>query len=258
MSNYLKSEWYRIFHTKTIYILGTSLASLAFLTNLLLSLAAKPGFPYATLSYSLSNLVASPMLFVLAGALISLLFYENAKKSKSIKNSIAFGIRREDIFLGQCLITTLVSSLVMLITLAVYLTSAYFLLAHTGPVTVQHLVTEVPATFFIAVASVISMTYCLYIFDRMIMALGAWFLFWNIIPQAIYSISLGFKLPWLHRLAMYLPANFFSSGNMPVNMSQSSPIWATWPGMLKCLVVGIIATILFSLVGISTVRKKDI
>ena len=258
MTNYLKSEFYRVFHTKTIYLLGATLASLAFLANFLLALVKEPGFPYATLSYSLSNLVANPMLFILTGALISLLFYENAKRNKSLKNTVAFGIARRDIFLGQCITTTLVSSLMMLITLAVYFLSAYFFLAHTGPVTIGHFLGEVPATFFIAVASVISMIYCLYLFDRMITALGAWFIFWNIIPQAILSISLGFKLTWLRLFAMYLPANFFSSANMPVNMNQSNPIWATSSGMAKCLLVGMIAIILFSLIGVFSVRKKDI
>lgn len=87
MLNYIKSEFYQITHSKTLYIVGCCFAAAPLLMNIILYCFAlyDPGFPYATTSYSYSNVVASPMLFSMAALFWSIHFMRATRKVESQK-----------------------------------------------------------------------------------------------------------------------------------------------------------------------------
>ena len=102
MMNYTKSEFYRVFITKEIYIAAALMTGIVLLLNGALHFF---GGSYANTSFSYSNLVASPMAFAVMGMIIPFLFYEGGKRNGNLKNTVAGGISRVKIFAGECVVS---------------------------------------------------------------------------------------------------------------------------------------------------------
>lgn len=259
MMNYIKSEFYRVSHSRGIYFLTAILAILSFLLNAVLGWFGSTGgssFPYATTSFSYSNLVANPMLFCIMGAVIGIFLYEGNRRNGNLKNTIAFGISRTKVFAGECIAAAVSAVFSLIIVISVYIVSAVALLEHTGPVSLTDLLTEIPAVFFIVVASLISGIACIEAFEKDSVGIIIWLTIWFIIPKVLFY--LGLRSDMIHSIAMWMPANFFGTDVMSVNMSQSITAWGTAEGMAKCLISGIIGIIVFSLSGVVVLRKREL
>ena len=59
------------------------------------------------------------------------------------------------------------------------------------------------------------------------------------------------------KFAQLLPANLFQFG-AKVNMSHCEVLWKTSQGMTKCVIVGIVGTVLAIVAGIVMLRKKEV
>ena len=129
MLNYTKSELYRIVHGRELYLFTGVLCAIVLLSSVLLwAMASTPDFPYATVRFSLSNLISMlPSLFLLAGLLVWVLFADD-RKDGTFKNAVADGCSRRDLFVGKCLVSTGLGLASMTVILAVYVGSAVLLL----------------------------------------------------------------------------------------------------------------------------------
>lgn len=74
-----------------------------------------------------------------------------------------------------------------------------------------------------------------------------------LIPQILYYI--GFKVEPIGTIARWMPRNFFNG--MDVNLSICNPVWSTTSGMLLCVLSGAMGAIIFGIIGILTLRKKE-
>lgn len=259
MMNYVKSELYRVSHSIGIYCFIAILAGLSFLLNALLAWFGKmegSGFAYNTTSFSYSNLVANPMLFCVMGAVIGIILYEGNKKNGNLKNTIAFGISRTKVFSGKCIVAAITAIVSLITVLTVYILSALVFLEHIGPVSLTDLLTEIPAVLLVAAASLISGIVCIEGFGKDSTGIIIWFVIWFIVPKVFFYI--GLRIDFIHNIAMWMPENFFGANEMSVNMSQSITLWGTPEGMAKCLISGIIGIVIFSLLGIAILRKKEL
>ncbi|HCL02095.1 MAG TPA: ABC transporter permease [Lachnoclostridium phytofermentans] len=259
MMNYVKSEIYRVTHSKGIYCFTAILAGLSFLLNAVLAWFGKmdgASFPYNTTSFSYSNLVANPMIFCTMGAVVGIILYEGNRKNGNLKNTIAFGIPRTKVFAGECIVAAISAIVSLIIVLAVYIVSAIILLEHTGPVNLTDLLTEIPAVFLLAVACLISGIVCIEAFGKDSTGIIVWFIIWFIIPKVFFYLGLRFDV--IYNIAMWMPENFFGTSGMIVNMSQSITAWGTSEGMAKCIISGIIGIIVFSLSGVVLLRKREL
>lgn len=256
MLNYIKSECYRAFHSKRVYLTAGLMAGLIFLYHVVLYLFQRytPTFRYGTTSFSFSYLVSTPMVYCYLAFLIVAVLYESDAKNGTHKNSVAFGISRTSLFIGKCA-TSLITALIILIsTLAVYLASAFLLLEHTGPVTVADLFLEIPAVSLVAVSALILGVFFLEFFDKTTTAILTWFVIMLFLPKIILYLSM--KLTFLWPVALWLPANFFSV-EMYVNMENCMTVWDTAAGMMKCLICGGVSILLFGLISILCLRRKE-
>lgn len=259
MMNYVKSEFYRISHSRGIYCLTGILVILSFLLNAVLGWFGRrdgSSFPYATTSFSYSNLVANPMFFCVMSAIIGIFLYEGNRKNGNLKNTISFGIPRIKVFAGQCMVATVTAILCLIVVLSVYIVSAVVLLEHTGPVSLMDLLTEIPAVLLVAIASLISGIVCIEAFGKDSTGIIIWFVIWFIIPRIFFY--LGLRIDVLHTIAMWMPDNFFGTNGMRVNMSQSITAWDTVEGMAKCLISGLIGMVVFSLSGVVLLRRREL
>lgn len=104
MANYLRSEWYRILHDRGIYLFTGVLCAIVLAANVILwAMAHTPDFPYATVRFSLSNLISMMgLLFLMAGLLVWVLFGDD-RANGTLKNALAYGLSRRGLFVGKCL-----------------------------------------------------------------------------------------------------------------------------------------------------------
>lgn len=257
--NYVKSEFYRVFHSREIYCFTGILAVLSFLLNAVHGLFGRidgPSFRYNITSFIYSLLVANPMIFCVMGAIVGAILYGTNRKNGNLKNTIAFGISRIKVFFGECIVATVSAIFSLLIVLSVYIASAMIFLEETGPVTLMDLLTEVPAVFFIAVASLISGIVCIEGFGKESTGIIIWFILWFVIPKIFFFLGLRYDM--VHSIAMWMPTNFFSTNAMTVNMGHCITAWDTMEGMAKCLISGIIGIAGFSLSGVVLLRKREL
>ena len=150
MLNYTKSELYRIVHGRELYLFTGVLCAIVLLSSVLLwAMASTPDFPYATVRFSLSNLISMlPSLFLLAGLLVWVLFADD-RKDGTFKNAVADGCSRRDLFVGKCLVSTGLGLASMMVILAVYVGSAVLLLegpADAVPILLKGVAAALPFT----------------------------------------------------------------------------------------------------------------
>lgn len=105
MSNYLKSEGYRLLRRKGLYVtgfvsLGLVLAAAAVLAY---SQQVLPNFPYGTSRFLYANVFGMDILILLVGSIISCML--TRVDSAVLKQSISFGISRRRIFLTKLVLT---------------------------------------------------------------------------------------------------------------------------------------------------------
>lgn len=253
MMNYIKSECYRITHTKELYLFTGILSALACLVQIVLKCT---GTKYAVTSFSYSNLVANPMLFAAAGVMLSILLYEDSHKNGNLKNTVSCGISRVKIFAGECMISLAAATFAMAVTVAVWIFSAQLLLVQDGPVVYQDLLMETGAVYLIAAASMISALVFLDVFEKNILGIFVWAAVWFVIPKILYYLALRFHA--FYPAAMWIPENFFGVNSLHVNMNECITIWDDVHGFVRCLLSGAAGVVIFLAAGVCAVRKKDL
>ncbi len=256
MLNYVKSEFYRILHSPALYILAISFAALALLLNLTLYsfMVSDPTFMYSTTSFSYSNIVANPMFFCVCALIVVLAFYEDNRKNGNLKNVIASGISREKIFVGQFIVSFTAAVVILIITEAVYIFSAELLLRHEGAVEIKDMINEAFAVFPTAVSALILGIFVKSFFEKTSVGILLWLSVMFFIPQFLFY--LGLKVEPIRNIAAWLPRNLFNY--MEVNPVVCNPIWNKPEGLFRCMVSGFASTVIFSVLGIMTFRKKEL
>ena len=142
-----------------------------------------------------------------------------------------------------------------------YIGSAWFLLEHTGPTSLKIILTEIPAVYGTAVASMILGIALLAYIKNEVMAAMLWAVIVYAIPRVLLMAGMVLLGQWgiefLWDFAQLLPANLFQFG-AKVNMSHCEVLWKTSQGMTKCVIVGIVGTVLAIVAGIVMLRKKEV
>lgn len=255
MLNYVKSELYRITHSHALYALGFTFMLAPIIVNILLYcfIRLEPTFPYATTSFSYSNIVASPMFFCIAALLMVFVFYDGNKKNGNLKNVICAGISREKIFFGQIVVCLIISAAMLFCTAVTYIFSAQLLLKIEGPVTAMDLVVESLVMVPIAVSALVLSIVIVNYFDKVSMGIVCWLSIMFFVPQFLFYTSL--VIDPLREIAMWMPVNFLNG--MQVNQEVCIPIWDTTSGLAKCLISGFVGIVVFGIYGIVSLRKKE-
>ena len=258
MVNYMKSEWYRITHTKDIYVTTGILAGLTLFINLMLYITdhKSENFRYGTVSFSLSLLISGMYVIVMAAMGLALALFAGNWKNGILKNAVAGGISREKIFLGKCVVGTVAAFFSMVVILAVYIGSAVLLLDN-GVVdeAVGIALRGVGSTLLMAIASLILTIVLNSCLEREGSALLAWCTIMNLVPE-ICNL-LGTKIVLFKRIAGWMPNNYLSD-EVVANMSGWQCLWETPEGLAKCLISGVLGIVIFLISGIVLCRKKDV
>ena len=245
MLNYMKSELYRIVHGRELYLFtGVPCAIVLASSVLLWAMASTPDFPYATVRFSLSNLISMlPSLFLLAGLLVWVLFADD-RKDGTFKNAVADGCSRRDLFVGKCLVSTGLGLASMTVILAVYVGSAVLLLE--GPADAVSILLK-GVVLGVAVCSVLPKTSAAFL---------VWLAIVAIVPSALHAV--GMVVEPVGALASWLPYNFFSN-EVAINQSGLAEfLWDTPAGLAKCLIAGFAGVAVFGIAGLWRASKTEL
>ena len=249
MLNYIRSELYRITHTRPAYVLTALLCVGILAINLALHFWGGGMNYYGHTSFSYALNISEPFLYVIMGALVAFTLYESRRKNGNLKNSLAFGLSRPQLFIGQCISALLAATVIMLIVLAVWLASAELLLSRTDIWTISDFLSSSAYVYPLAVAGLVSAVFFIALFPRELSGVAVWIGIWNILPMI--CALLGKKIDVLANIAAWMPSNFFTS--------DSIIRWWEQPDILeKALTSGVVGILVFGLLGVVSLRKQDL
>lgn len=276
MLNYIRSELYRLFRRPGLYVTTLILCAIPIALNCFLAFfdwSAYGDVDNALTGISYGAWLSSALFFMIMGAVIPGILYTNAHKYGDLKNTIAFGVSRVQIFAGKCIISILLSTLVLAVLLAVWVGSAEILLAHSDFPRVMDVLLSVPALYLIACANAITIVLLMELIERDFFTAIAWAAVWCILPTVLNTLGMRFDL--LAEIANWMPYRFLQEivtttttvasgealgGTWSLNVADPniSLFWYSVEGLRKCLVSGAVGTLLFSALGWFTLRHRDL
>lgn len=257
MNNYIKSEWYRIFHGKELYITTAVMSGMVLVMNLVLFLFKQltPDFRYGTIRFSLNTFTAVPFIMVALGAIVAACLLIDDRKNGVLRNAVAYGISRTSILIGKCIIGVLSALLIMAIVLSVYVGSAYLLLDNPEWLPLREMLSAIGASLPCAAASLILTLVLGSLFQKEMHIVLWWFAVFYGIPLAAFLIGLKVDLIW--KISQWMPYNFLRN-EVLVNMNTYQCLWDTPDGLAKCLIAGALGIIVFLIFGIWRFNKQEL
>lgn len=256
MMNYVKSEWYRMTRSREIYTATGIFCAVMLAINIVLALFNRfdPAFRYGTVRYSLNLLTGTLSMLFIAGGIFVWLLYAGERQNGILKNAVAYGIPRESIFAGKCLVTMAVCVLSMLAVLAVYIASACLLLDGPAAEPLRELLMGVASNLLSAFAMVILAVSLMQACEKQMSAFLLWLLVVDVIPTIFTYI--GIKVEIARKIAMWMPWNFLRM-EVVANTTVSRGLWDTPEGLAKCIVAGIAGIVIFTCAGAVMCRNKE-
>ena len=257
MMNYMRSEWYRITHTKDIYVFTGIMAAGVLLLNVgqYVCNAVIPDFQYSSVKFALSFLTDGMGALFLAGMVLAMLLFSADQKNGTAKNAVAYGISREKLFIGKCIVSFAVALISMGILLVLYIGTAVLLL--NGPaqpyvgLLLEGVLCNLPAAAAFMILAVALGQY----FEKDTAAIVLWAAVYYFIPVATFL--LGLKIPALEKAAEWMPWNYLNF-EVVAGMSGYDCLWSEPAGVVRCIIAGVIGIIVFLAVGIIINRKKEL
>ncbi len=257
MMNYLKSEWYRVIHGSELYRMTGILCAVVLAMNVLLYAMTFTDdmFPYATVRFSLSNLMYTLTALFVLGSVLAAMLYADDRKNGTMKNAIVHGCSRTSLFIGKCIVSLAAGFICMVVVLAVYIGSAALLLE--GPAVepsvdlLVAIVAALPSTAAIVVLAVALDGF----FSKTTSAVVAFVAIVFVIPQAIAIV--GMRYEPIAELASWLPSvlHGYNVGVFPLDFAKP---WEQAFGWAKCMIVGFGWLAVFAGIGLWRARRIEL
>lgn len=256
MLNYLKSEFYRVFTNKSIYILTGGCLLVVLLFNGVLWAMANftEGFPWATTKYAFSTLEADMHVPLYLSAVMGCVVVADELKLRTINNSVAFGVSRVQIYLAKVIAGIAASALCLVMTEAGLIGSGYLLLENSGDVYTLSLLKGTAACIPAWIAGMTAAISLYYVTGRGSAGIWSWLLIIVAVPSVV--TILGYKFAFCAKLASWLLYPMVSTVSAGEEWLVYS--WSTTAGFLKCQEAGIIGTSLFLVLGILSIRRREL
>ena len=174
-------------------------------------------------------------------------------KYRTINNSVAFGLSREQIYLSKIIVGIAAAAFCLAVTEAGFIGSGYLLLENSGPEYTLSLLRGTAASIPALIAGMVAVISLYYVTGSRSASIWSWLLIMVVVPMVVSLLGMRFELcerltPWL----LYTMLSYVTAGEEWLVFS-----WSTTAGFLRCLEAGIIGTALFIALGIMAVRRKE-
>lgn len=257
MRQYMKSEFYRVFHSYNSYIF-IGVCSLLLLSSNVVLASVKymdKTFPYATTYFSFANLYASFLAIYLLCVMIASMIFGNEYGNRTLKNSVSYGISRGAVYFGKLLVEVIYAGIAFVIISGVHLTSAYLLLENSGQ---GNLVLFFKTTFlcFPLLLFAIGASNCfIFLFDSTGTAISA--IMGLLVALPLVSNLLGMKFDAIQKFADILPFNMIRNIDFDFHKLELILKWNenTW---YYYWMSGIIQMVIVVMAGFIIFNKREI
>ena len=256
MTNCIKSEFYRVFHTKSVYLLTGACLLAALLLNVVLWVMTifEPDFPWATTKFSLSMLESAMYIPLFLSAVMGSVVVSDELKHRTINNSIAFGLSREQIYLSKVIVGIAASAVCLLVTEAGLIGSGYLLLENSGLAYTLSLLKGTAACVPAWIAGMAAFVSLYYATGKESGGIWSWMLLMVAVPAAVSILGMKFELcARLSSWMLYTLVSYTKPNEEWLTFS-----WSTTAGFLKCQEAGIIGISLFVVLGILAIRRREL
>lgn len=256
MLNYIKSELYRIARQEGVYVFGGICAGLLVLMNIVLAWIkwGDPTFRYGS-TWFVFGFVDDVlgMVFVMT-IIMGCLVFGDEYKDRTIGNSIAFGDSPVMVYLGKIIVSLIVSVITLAAVVAIFVGSAYLLLEDSGPTALWEFLRDYLANSLFLVQGVLAaLTFC-FLSGSKGAATWIWLAVYEAFPMVVSL--LGLKFPFFSKLDGWLAGNL--AGSHTYIGKEAIAFWQTPEGLMKLLVAGCSGIVIFLLLGILGVRRKEL
>lgn len=257
MINYIRSEFYRILHTKEIYLFNLLLTAgvLALNGGIHAAAATLPNIRYANVKFVLSFLTGSMDFLFIAGAVLAVLLFSGNRKNGVMKNAVAYGMSRTSLFFGKCIVSFVMALASMVLLTAVYIVSAILLLEGPAQPYVELMLEGIAANLPFAAAALILAVAFIQFFEKELIVGLAWMAVIYLIPSICYST--GFQFKTMAEIAAWMPRNYLMT-EVTAGMNGYACLWSEPEGAAKCVIAGVIGIVVFLSLGILINRRKEI
>lgn len=259
MMNYIKSEFYRVFHTKGFYLFTGSGVALVLAMNIVLWACGKntPSFHYNTTAFSFSMLYHGGFqaLLYLTLALSGIIF-GNEFKNKTINNSVAFGCSREMLFMGKLVVTLVCSFVCLVVTEGALIGSGYLLLKSNGMEDAVQILRVTASCTPILICGACGAVSLFYILGSETKAIWVWLLL-MVGVTGVVSL-LGMKFEVFARLSHWLIITLVTENSTNPETGVITMVWDTAEGLHRCIMAGVLGTIVFLAAGLVGVHRKEL
>ena len=249
MLNYIKSELYRVTHSRAAYIAVFILCAGALTINLALYFWGSGPDYYSNTAFSYSMLLFMPSVFYLCGAIVAALLYDGSLRNGNLKNTLAFGMTRVQVFCAQTIVAVITATILLAVVIGVWIASAELLLGHIDSWNALDLLRVCALMYPIAVASLLTVLVGFSLFQRDLTTVLGWLCIWSLLPQL--CAALGLKFPIFADIARWMPNQFLSFGDLTL-------WWTDGFYIQHCLVSGGVGILVFFLAGVVSLRKRDL
>lgn len=257
MLSYIKSEFYKVFNSKAIYLNIGIFMGLVILMNSVLAITDKTtiDFQYATTKFSFGMLLDFLPIISMLCLILVLTVSPNELKYKTLKNSISYGVTRTQIYIGKTIVAMACSALCLVLVSLIYIGSAYLLLDDSGPQYLVNFILTLVASIPAFLASLTLGIATLLIFSNESLIWTIWSTIMIFIPIVINLLGMKFNL-------------FNQLGNWLLVIQQSSTINSGGPtvhtfmhssdNLFRYVASGLLGTLIFFILGLLAFRKKDL
>lgn len=256
MFNYIKSELYRVKHSKNIFVMGGICTAILLALNIVLGIYGRKysDFGYSTTAFSFS-MVASVVVVVFIFTLcLGSMVFADEYKNKTIMNSVAYGYSKISIYIGKIIVSTLVAAVLLTAALAVYTGSAYLLLENSGMEPLSYLLISYVANIPVLLAGLWGAITLLFLVNSVGGAIWSWLGLFLGVP--IVCEILGMKIEFFAEISKWLVYGILQE--VIVTEDGYLPVYMTEEGLFRCLLAGFIGIAVFLLLGTLGVRKKEL
>lgn len=261
MMNYIKSELYRVAHSKGIYILSGICALLLVSMNAVLHFFGSGGhFAYNNTAFAFGMVwSALNAVFFLTLCMGSLIFADEYK-NKTISNSIAFGYSRVSLYFGKLLVGAIVSVAALAAVLGIFIITAYLLLEDSGIDVLLKLFRAVGASIpALLTGEIAAITLC-FLIGTTTGVIWSWVGLMIGVPMV--SEILGMKFDFFAKLSKWLVYEVLQDNQIIMTEEEMARevvmAWMTRDGLIRMILAGVIGIAVFLIWGVLGVKRKEI
>lgn len=258
MINYMKSEVYRNINSKGNYMFLFGGMAFAIFLNVALGMYANSqvNFPYGNTHFSFSSMYSSmSVVMILSLPLVSIVYGQEFNHN-TLKNSISYGIGRNQIYFVKFLMEIIISLINLICISSIYILSAYIMLENSGVEDLNMIIRSIVACIPLLVVGMAA-AHCLYfIFEHETTAAVVWVGVMIIIPQLL-SMA-GRRIVLLGKISKWMPWSIMGSVRFDESTQKLILHWSSKEGFIQCFIVGVVGILIFYILGLTLFKKREI